>query len=256
MTATRRAATLLVMTVSVLLADDQPMVRSGLALLLGQEPDLAVVGEASDGREAVERARELRPDVVLMDLSMPGMDGAEATRLLTADPAAPGASGAPAAPGGDRLLRVLVLTTFGDERAVAGALRSGASGFLLKHAAPAELVTAVRRVAAGETWIDQAVGRQVIAALAAGPDRPEDAAGRLAGLTAREREILELMAHGLSNGDIRDRLVLSEATVKTHVSRVIMKTGSRDRTQAVVLAYQSGLVVPGHPVRDTAHRAG
>lgn len=223
------------MSISVLIADDQPMIRAGIALLLGAEPDIDVVGEASDGAEAVALARSRRPDVVLMDIQMPGTDGVAATRALTADDE-PGADP-------DRLTKVLVLTTFDDDEAVYGALRSGASGFLLKHAAPGDLIVAVRRVASGEAWIDPAVARKVISALGdPGPDLPQsDAIGRL---TPREREVLVLMAHGLSNAEIRDRLVLSEATVKTHVARVVMKTGARDRTQAVVLAYQSGLVAP------------
>ena len=226
------------MNISVVIADDQPLIRAGIAMLLAAEPGIEVVGEASDGREVLALAAERRPDVVLMDIQMPGMDGIEATRALTADPAG----------GPDRLTKVLVLTTFDDDAAVYGALRGGASGFLLKHAAPGDLVTAVRRVAGGDAWLDPAVTARVIAAVAgSGPAAPRSPE-LIDRLTPREREVLVLMANGLSNAEIRDRLVLSEATVKTHVARVIMKTGSRDRTQAVVLAYQSGLVVPGGPV--------
>lgn len=223
------------MTITVVIADDQPLVRVGISMLLAAEPDIQVVGEASDGREAVELARAQHPDVVVMDVRMPGMDGVAATRVLTADDISSGP---------DRLTKVLVLTTFDDDESVYGALRAGASGFLLKHAAPTDLIAAVRKVAVGEAWIDPAVARKVIAAVASFSDFGQGASKLIERLTPREREVLVLMAHGLSNAEIRDRLVLSEATVKTHVARVVMKTGSRDRTQAVVLAYQSGLVIP------------
>ncbi|MQY26013.1 response regulator [Nocardia aurantia] len=223
------------MSITVVVADDQPLVRAGIVLLLGVETDIEVVGEASDGREVLELVAVHRPDVVLMDLRMPEMDGIEATAALTAD----------SARDPDRLTKVLVLTTFRDDDAVYGALRSGASGFLLKHAAPGDLAAAVRRVAAGEAWIDPAVAGRVIAALAGSGRVGPHSSELIDRLTPREREVLVLMAEGLSNNEIRERLVLSEATVKTHVARVIMKTGSRDRTQAVVLAYRSGLVLPG-----------
>jgi DNA-binding NarL/FixJ family response regulator len=227
-------------SVSIVVADDQPLVRAGIAMLLRGEEDFEVVAEASDGQEAVDLARLHRPDLVLMDLRMPSMDGVSATRLLTAEGSHP-----------DQLIKVLILTTFDDDEAVYGALRAGASGFLLKHAAPRDLITAVRKVAAGEAWIDPAVAGKVIAALAAQPGSADVSSELLERLTPREREILTLMAHGLSNAEIRDRLVLSEATVKTHVARVLMKTGARDRTQAVVLAYQTGLVTPGRYRRRT-----
>lgn len=217
--------------VRVLVADDQALVRGGIVMLLAPQPDIEVVGEAADGDEAVNQARALRPDLVLMDLRMPGLNGIEATKVLAQDPA--GAD--------DRLTKVLVLTTFNDDDSVYGALHAGASGFLLKDQAPTHLVEAVRAVALGNSWIDSAVAGQVLNALAATPQpgRPDAALSRL---TAREQQVLTLMAMGLSNGEITERLVLSKATVRTHVSRILMKTGSRDRTQAVVLAYRSGLV--------------
>lgn len=205
-------------------------------MLLAGERDVQVVGEASSGREAIEFTQRQRPDVVLMDVQMPGMDGIAATRALTSDESASGA---------DHLTKVLVLTTFDNDDAVYGALCAGASGFLLKSAAPTDLVTAIRRVAAGESWIDPAVGLKVISALVdAAPVKPGSSEA-LDRLTPRERQVLLLMAHGLSNHEIRERLVVSEATVKTHVARILMKLGARDRTQAVVFAYQNGLVVPG-----------
>jgi DNA-binding NarL/FixJ family response regulator len=222
-------------TITVVIADDQPLVRAGISMLLAAEPDIQVVGEASDGREAMTLARSRHPEVVVMDVRMPGMDGVAATRELTTDDCGSGS---------DQLTKVLVLTTFDDDESVYGALRAGASGFLLKHAAPTDLIAAVRKVAAGDAWIDPAVAGKVIAAVAALSDLGRGAPALVERLTPREREVLVLMAHGLSNADIRDRLGVSEATVKTHVARVVMKTGSRDRTQAVVLAYQSGLVIP------------
>lgn len=203
-------------------------------MLLRAEAGFEVVGEASDGQEAVNLAGTHQADVVIMDVRMPGVDGVTATRMLTADHEA-----------NDRLTKVLILTTFNDDEVVYSALQAGASGFLLKHAAPRDLVSAVRRVAAGEAWIDPAVAGQVISALATLPTPGRGSQSRLDQLTPREREVLALMAYGLSNFQIKERLVLSEATVKTHVARVLMKTGSRDRAQAVALAYQSGLVVPG-----------
>lgn len=226
------------MIITTIVADDQPLIRAGIAMLLAAEPDISVVGEAGDGAEAVGLSDLLHPAVVVMDLRMPGMDGITATRLLSADNGNPDA---------DHLTKVLILTTFSDDEAVYGALRAGASGFVLKHAAPQDLPAAVRKVAMGEAWLDPAVAGQVISALARVPYAgPTAAVALVERLTPREREILVLMAGGLSNGEIRGRLVLSEATVKTHVARVVMKTGSRDRTQAVVLAYESGLVLAGH----------
>jgi DNA-binding NarL/FixJ family response regulator len=221
------------MNARVVVADDQPLVRAGIAMLLRAEPGLEVLAEASDGHEAVDLARSLHPDVILMDARMPNMDGITATRLITAEHTDP-----------NYLTKVLILTTFNDDEVVYGALRAGASGFLLKHAAPRDLVTAVHTVAAGDSWIDPAVAGKVIAALATFPTPGHESSQLLERLTPREREVLSLLAHGLSPVDIKNRLVLSEATVKTHIARILIKTGSRDRTQAVVLAYQSGLVTP------------
>lgn len=220
--------------IDLLIADDDVLVRGGIAMLLAGESDVRVVGQAGSGEEAVRLAFALRPSVVLMDLRMPGLDGVEATRRIVDEPSQTG----------DELIRVLVLTTFSDDESVYSALRAGASGFLIKDTAPRFLLEAVRCVAAGEAWLDSAVAGQVIRALAAAPQPTSQSAyeGVLGRLTAREREVLQLMALGRSNAEIRDQLVVSEATVRTHVSRILMKTGSRDRTQAVVLAYRSGLV--------------
>ena len=221
------------MTYTVVLADDQPLVRAGIAMLLDAQPDIQVVGEAGDGQQAIDLARTHRPDVVVMDIRMPGMDGAAATRQLTEDRSADP----------DHLTKVLMLTTFDDADAVQDALRSGASGFLLKHAAPQDLPNAVREVASGRAWIDPAIGRTVIAALTATTPLAQ-ATELTARLTPREREVFTLVAQGLSNADICSQLFLSEATVKTHVARILMKTGARDRAQAVALAYTTGFLRP------------
>ncbi|MBB5114061.1 response regulator [Micromonospora echinospora] len=222
--------------IRVLLADDQPLVRAGLAMLLTNEPDIEVVAEADDGAQAVEISRRLRPDVVLMDVRMPGTDGLAATKLmadeqLIDDP--------------ERPVRIIMLTTYHVDEAVHAALRAGASGFVLKDAAPAELVSAIRAVAAGEAWLDPAVARRLLDDLAARPDPGLPTPVQMRGLTPREREVLVLMAYGMSNREIAEHLVLGDATVKTHVSRVLTKLGMRDRTHAVVAAYQCGLVEPG-----------
>ena len=218
------------MTVRVVIADDQGMVRSGFTTLLNSEPDIEVIGEAVNGQEAITRAIQLRPDVILMDVRMPVMDGLQATRQITAMDAGP---------------RVLVLTTFDLDDYVYQALRWGASGFLLKDASARELAEAVRVVAAGDALLSPSVTRRLIAEFARmgaprGPSRKT-----LKDLTERETEVLALVARGLSNAEIAGRLVVAEQTVKTHVSRILMKLGLRDRTQAVVLAYETGIVQPG-----------
>jgi len=218
--------------IRVLLADDQPVMRAGLAMLLDAEPDIEVAGQVGDGAAAVEAARLLGPQVVVMDVRMPVMDGVEATRAILAE--------APDPP-----IRVLILTTYDADDLVIDALRSGAAGFLLKFAGPAELVLAVRAVAAGKVWLDPAVTGRLVRELTArsrpSPVPPE----RMRELTPRELQILKEVARGLSNAEIAARLVISEATVKTHFTRVLMKLGLRDRAQAVASAYQSGLVESG-----------
>jgi DNA-binding NarL/FixJ family response regulator len=216
--------------IRVLLADDHTMVRAGFRLILSSEPDVTVVGEAADGVEAVAAARRLRPDVTLMDVRMPRMDGIAATRRLLAEGPAP--------------TRVVVLTTFDVDSHVYDALRAGASGFLLKNAPPEELVQAIRVVAAGGALLDPAVTRRVIEEFARSP-APGPVPPAVAGLTDREREVLHAVAQGLSNAEIAASLVVSEATVKTHVARMLAKLGLRDRVQAVVFAYEHGLVRPG-----------
>jgi DNA-binding NarL/FixJ family response regulator len=215
----------------VLLVDDQALVRAGLVALLGVEPGIAVVGQAGDGAEAVRRCRELRPDVVLMDIRMPGTDGLVATREIAADPAMAG-------------VRVIVLTTFADDEYVFEAVRAGASGFLVKDTEPAELVRAVRVVAAGDALLSPGVTRRLVAEFAA-RSAPGPAADALAGLTEREREVVALVAAGHSNAGIAEVLGVSPATARTHVSRAMVKTRCRDRAQLVVLAYESGLVRAG-----------
>ena len=233
------------MRIRVVLADDQPLIRAGIAMLLAAEPDIEVVAEAGDGLQAVELTRRLRPDVVLMDVRMPGLDGVAATGELLGGPCL--------AAGPDRPVRIIILTTYHVDEAVHAAVRAGASGFVLKDAAPEELVTAVRAVAAGEAWLDPAVTRRLLDDLATRPDPGLPAPAELRHLTPRELEVLVLMAYGMSNREIAEHLVLGDATVKTHVSRVLMKLRLRDRTHAVVMAYQSRLVEPGTipPARGT-----
>jgi DNA-binding NarL/FixJ family response regulator len=220
------------MAIRVLLADDQAMVRTGFRMILEAESDMVVVAEAEDGEDAIEAARRARPDVVVMDIRMPRLDGVQATRRLLDQEA----SEAPA---------VLVVTTFDDDEYLYEALRAGASGFLLKNAPPEELVEAVRTVASGDGLLASAVTRRVIEEFARRSPRGPAALPVLDELTERELEVLRLMARGLSNAEIAERLVISAGTAKTHVGRILMKLQLRDRVQAVVLAYESGLVAPG-----------
>ncbi|MBO4237990.1 MULTISPECIES: response regulator [Pseudonocardia] len=217
-------------TVGVLLVDDEELIRTGLRAVLEADPGITVLGEAADGAEVPGLVTRLRPDVVLMDVRMPAVDGITATRALLRRPHPP---------------RVLVLTTFGHDRHVLDALRAGAGGFLLKRTPPRDVVRAVHTVAAGESLLFPAAVRELVAGFA--PDDGDRLAA--AGLTAREGEVLRLVARGLSNAEIAEELVLGVETVKTHVAAVLAKTGSRDRTQAVVAAYSSGFVDPRFPVR-------
>lgn len=218
--------------IRVLVADDQAAVRAGFATLVASEDGMTVTGEAADGREAVDLARRVLPNVVMMDIRMPVLDGLEATRLICSDPTLTGT-------------RVLVLTTFDLDEYVYTALRAGASGFLLKDAGPTELLQAIRTVAAGDALIAPSITKRLIAEFAARPD-PRQSPPMLADLTEREREILRYVAAGDSNAEIAGRLVISPLTAKTHVSHIFTKLGCRDRAQLVTLAYETGLVTPGH----------
>ena len=220
------------MSVRVAIADDQSLVRDGFRVQLGLASDMTFAGEASTGEQAVALARREHPDVILMDVRMPVLDGIEATRRITADP---GTSG----------VRVLVLTTFDVDEYVFAALRAGASGFLLKDVTPEELLTAIRVVAAGEALLAPAATRHLVDAFVAGPSLGRPDARLVDALTSREREVLRLVAQGLSNTEIARRLVVSPATAKTHVSRILTKLGLRDRAQLVIAAYESGLIAPG-----------
>jgi DNA-binding NarL/FixJ family response regulator len=222
------------MSIRVLIADDEKLMRSGLRAILAAEPDIEVAGEAGDGLEAIASAERLRPDVVLMDVRMPNLDGLAATERLVAR-----AEG----------VRVVMLTTFDLDEYVYAALRAGASGFVLKDAPADQLLTAIRVVVEGEALLAPSITRRLIAEYARRPR----AAGRpdqLSELTERELEVMRLMAGGLSNAEIAEHLIVGEATIKTHVSRILAKLGLRDRTQAVVLAYESGLVQPGNPAAN------
>ena len=215
----------------VLVADDEALVRRGIRMILEASDDIEVVGEANDGLRAVEQARDLRPDVVLMDLQMPRLDGIEATRRITSDPAVPA--------------RVLMLTTFDRDEHLYDAIRAGSSGFLLKSTPPEQLAGAVRIVASGESLLAPALTRRLLEQFAQRPLPGRATGGPLAVLTDREREVLALVGRGFSNAEIAARLFLSEGTVKTHLGHILSKLGARDRVQAVVTAYETGLVVPG-----------
>jgi DNA-binding NarL/FixJ family response regulator len=218
--------------ISVLIADDQRLVRAGFRVILAEEPDITVVGEAADGAEAVRLAEALRPDIVLMDIRMPNMDGLAAARQVLEH----GTS------------RVLILTTFDADEYVYETLRMGASGFLLKDAPPDQLIGAVRCIAAGNALIDPAITKRLIGRFAHAVRPPALQPAQLKDLTARELDVLRLVARGLANAEIAAELVVEESTVKTHVSRILLKLGLRDRVQAVVIAYESGFVRPDDPV--------
>ena len=218
--------------IRVLLVDDQALVRAGFRMILDAEPEMEVVGEAADGREAIDQVRALRPEIVLMDIRMPELDGLEATRRILA--------------GGDEAPKILMLTTFDLDEYVYEALRAGASGFLLKDTPPEQLVSAIEVISQGEALLSPTITRRVISEFVKGTGpKPQAQFPRLQDLTAREREVLTLIARGLSNAEIARTLFVSETTVKTHVARILMKLGLRDRVQAVVLAYESGIVQPG-----------
>ena len=220
--------------ISVLIADDQHLIRKGLRMLLEAEPDLAVVGEAGDGSQALAQARSLDPDVILMDVRMPGLDGIQATTQL--------------AQGGGRA-KILMLTTFNLDEYVYHAMKAGASGFLLKDATSEQLTGAIRAVCAGETLLAPAITRRLIEDFCLGPvpRTPGTSAGRAAGgLSEREREVVNLIAAGLSNAEIASRLYLSEATIKSHITRILARLGLRDRVQITIFAYENGIVRPGH----------
>jgi DNA-binding NarL/FixJ family response regulator len=221
--------------VRVLIADDDDLMRAGLRAVFSSDETIDVVGEAGDGRGAITRARELRPDVVLMDVRMPNLDGIAATRdVLAVSPE----------------LKVIILTTFEQDDYIFGALRAGASGFLLKRTRPEDLIAAIHTVAAGDSLLSPSVTRKVIDRMAEQPAPDASSGERLTELTPREREVLELVARGLSNGEIAQAFVIEESTVKTHVKRILRKLNVRDRVQAVIFAYESGLTQPGpktHP---------
>jgi DNA-binding NarL/FixJ family response regulator len=219
-------------TIGIVVADDQALVRGGLRLLVDSAPDMTVLGEAADGSEALAVAERVRPDVVLMDIRMPVMDGLEATRRITASPATSG-------------VRIIVITTFDLDEYVYAALRAGASGFLLKDVPPDELLAAIRVVAHGEALLAPSVTRRLIEQFVSRPEPHMRSEDTMAELTTREREVLALVAKGRSNAEIAGDLLMSPATAKTHVSRLLSKLDARDRAQLVVLAYETGLVVPG-----------
>lgn len=218
------------MSIAVVIADDQALVRAGFRMILEADPELRVVGEATDGRQAVEAIQRTKPDIVLMDIRMPVMDGLEATRQIVASKDPP---------------RVLILTTFDLDEYVFDALLAGASGFLLKDVAPEELLAGIRTIAQGDSLLSPSITRRLIEAFVSDHHSPVQPPPELQDLTSRELEILRLMARGLSNAEISDQLIVSTTTIKTHVARVLNKLGLRDRVQAVVLAYETGIIRPG-----------
>ena len=223
--------------IRVLLADDEQLMRTGISMILDAEPDIEVVALVADGSAAVTRALELKPDVVVMDIRMPWVDGVEATRQII-----------DSQPADDSAIAVLVLTTYHVDEAVRDSLRAGASGFVLKDAAPDELVAAIHAVAAGEAWLDPAVAKGLLAEFKGRPESPLPKSDQITRLTQREREVLVLVAHGMANKAIADHLFVSEATIKTHVSRLLMKMAIHDRAGAVAVAYRTGLVAPDDPM--------
>ena len=226
--------------IRILLVDDQALVRAGFRMILDAEAEMEVVGEASDGREALDQVRALRPDVVLMDIRMPELDGLEAARRILSGPE-------------DGMPKILMLTTFDLDEYVYEALRAGASGFLLKDTPPEQLVGAIHVIAEGEALLSPSITRRVISEFVKGTGpKPQAQFPRLQDLTARELEVMKLIARGLSNAEIAKALFVSETTVKTHVARILMKLGLRDRVQAVVLAYEAGVVQPGDNVSEPA----
>jgi DNA-binding NarL/FixJ family response regulator len=230
------------MSIAVLLADDQPLLRRGFRMILEAEDDIVVVGEAADGREAADLARNLTPGVVLMDVRMPGMDGIDATSRITAE---------------NKEVRVLILTTFDLDEYAFGALRAGASGFLLKDVIPAELISAVRTVASGDAVVSPRITRRLLEEYTSVPSisetQREKIYPQISTLTEREREVFLAIAHGLSNSEIASALFVSNATVKSHIGRILAKLELRDRVQAVVLAYEAGLIKPGSAFASSAH---
>ena len=223
------------MTVRVLIADDQELIRTGFRMILAAEPDIDVVGEATNGAEAVSICRELHPDVVLMDIRMPELDGIEATRRILAQPHQPKPS-------------VLILTTFERDEYVYGALRAGASGFLLKDVPAHKLAAGIRTIGEGDALLAPSITRRLIEEFAA-PRTPADSTPGLDELTPRELEVFQLLASGMTNNEIAAKLVVGDTTVKTHVARILMKLGVRDRVHAVILAYETGLITPSRPPR-------
>jgi DNA-binding NarL/FixJ family response regulator len=226
--------------IRVLVADDQPMARAGMRMLLKNEEDIEVVAEAVDGRDALNQARAQGPDVILMDVRMSGTDGVAATRMVVEE-GLTAQSGQP--------IKIIIITTFDIDQYIYDALHAGASGFLLKHVLPAEIAAAIRAVVAGGAWLDPTVARRLIDTFNAPPERQTSTSAQIAGLTPREQEVLVLLAQGLSNAEVAKQLEVTEATVRTHLARVMQKLGVREKAQAVIAAYQRG-IVPATPPKS------